>query len=356
MKKILYAFTITFLLSCSNQRETKIEIIKEFPHSISITHQQINTPPLLFSIGEMQILDSVLVAFDTKSVYFFKIFKLPNFNYIGEYITKGRGPEEEINIDPFFNKLSGNKFIYKSLNTVKFACFNLNENKLEIIKTIQLPSELLDFSHIFTFHDSIIGGWIYNQLAEKEFVVFSTKEKTMDEFGPVYSNIVDNIPINTRASIFSKVITVKPDNLRIAVVYDKFQMLRIIDNKGILIKEIRFENSTQLPDGMFKGNVRGIDSNKIILHYQRIQSTNKYIYALYSGKSQADFINIEGATDIGTEIHVWNWDGVPIVKIRLDKECSSFAVDPNDKFGISSSVYDIDKLYFYDFDELKNIL
>jgi hypothetical protein len=73
-----------------------------------------------------------------------------------------------------------------------------------------------------------------------------------------------------------------------------------------------------------------------------------YIYALYGGFSVADYFK-EGETphvfDWSGEIHIWKWDGTPVMKLILDRPVFAFDVTPDNKKIIATSVVDVDKLF-----------
>lgn len=60
--------------------------------------------------------------------------------------------------------------------------------------------------------------------------------------------------------------------------------------------------------------------------YQDITVTEKYIYALYSGKEKA-----EDRFYFGDQVLVFNWKGKPIVQFNLDNEVSNITVDASDQ-------------------------
>jgi hypothetical protein len=53
--------------------------------------------------------------------------------------------------------------------------------------------------------------------------------------------------------------------------------------------------------------------------------TNRYIYLLYSGG-----FNVESNLDQSNVLHVFDWNGNPIKKIRLTQKISAFTISSND--------------------------
>jgi len=49
--------------------------------------------------------------------------------------------------------------------------------------------------------------------------------------------------------------------------------------------------------------------------------------------------------DVANEIHVWDWEGNPILKLILDRSIFSFDVTPDNKQLIALSIEDVDKLF-----------
>ena len=56
----------------------------------------IETPPVLFSVMGIEMLDSVLITCDLQYETIFRVFKLPTFKYLGGFIGRGNGPNQEI--------------------------------------------------------------------------------------------------------------------------------------------------------------------------------------------------------------------------------------------------------------------
>ncbi len=352
MKKIIYLSFLLFLITCSVPSDNKPFVFNDFPNTIHLKSEDIVTPPILYYVGQMIATDSLLIIFDMKAKNYITAFKLNNFQYFGSFLGRGRGPEEETQIDPFIHPTSDNSFIYSSFHAIKEIRINLQKNILETLKEIRLPSSITGFSHLFVLNDSLYYGWDIYQEGTQEFIAYNPNSHEASEFGPKYPNIIKEIPKTRMTSIYTKCVTVKPDRLLFASAYDKFKMIRIYNNDGSLYSEIHYGEIMNLPREIVIGDLNNIDLDKVIVYYQRIYSTDKYIYALYSGKSMVDIQN-SGKPDICNEIHVWNWEGKPVAKIILDRNVSSFVVSSNNQYIVCSSQEDINKLYKYKIDMLR---
>lgn len=351
--KFLITFVLLATLFISCVKEEKI-VFSKFPREIKLVHKEITTPNVLFMVGEMELLDSALIILNLKDDKFFQIFTFPDLKYLGGFIEKGRGPNEEVSINPYIRHVSGNKLMFKTLVAVKIAQLNMNIRKLNIIKTIHIPGELININHPFII-DNILYGYNVSRKTNKEFVGYEQATNSIFDFGPSYPKVGKKIPSKFRNNIFAKAITVKPDQSSFASVYDLFPLLRIYSRNGNLVKETYYNNGQIFPSAVMSHPTQE-EANKVMQNYRKIKASNQYIYALYNGKTIGES-NIEfnkdglgGLRDISNEIHVWDWNGNPIMKILLDKEIFSFCITPDDKSIICTSINNLNTLFKYDID------
>lgn len=346
-----YIFLLSCLLINCTNKNILIEFEK-FPKEMVLNSKEIIAPDIFFMTSDMVVSDSFLIALDIKSDKFFHVFKLPEFNYLGGFIGRGNGPGEEFMIMPFFMILKDNNFMYQTINSVKIVKFNYLENKIEIIKKINLPDELLDLMASFMLNDCIYG-YVYYRESNNEFLEYNTKNNNVSDFGPEFPEVEREIPLEKRLILFNKITTVKPDKSLFASVYDKFPIMRIYSKEGSLIKETRYKNRQIFPKALIETNPLESDKKKIMQNYRNIKSTNKYIYALYLGKTSEEIDKGgESADEFSNEIHVWDWEGNPIAKIVLDQKIFSCSISPDDSFIIATSMNYQNKLFKYSLDAL----
>ena len=344
MRELLSIVLLATLVSCSNDTRNTYKTFKKFPKEINLSHEEIRIPPVSSFVVEMILTDNYLIALDLKADTFFHVYKVPSFNYLGGFIPKGKGPGKEILINPYFKNIMGNKFQYQTMNEIKIASFNNDCTEIRILEEIALPAELADIDHVFMLNDQLYGLKTIGK-SKKEFVGYNPKNKSIFEYGPSFPHLNEKVP-DQRYPIFAKVIVVKPDKSLFASVYDKFPILRIYKSKdGSLKKEVRLENNQRFPFGLIRNNPSEADIDSLMQNYRKIKATDRYIYALYIGKKMDN--DITEMDDFSNEIHVWDWEGNPIMKITLDKKIFSFCISPDDKYLICSSINDLNKMYKY---------
>lgn len=348
MKNINIILIITLVLtSCNKDESSEFKVFNKFNTVSNLECKIIKTPSVLYYIGEMIMLDSVLITLDMKADTILRIFKLPTCRYLGGAIRKGRGPNEEIMIFPDIKKIENNRFIYRSINAIKIASYNKDYGKIKIAKVHFLPGELMDLFQITMLGNKFIG---YNALKsnEQDFILYNPDTKSNKGFGPLFPNVNKKIPVSKRSMLFTKLIEKKPDNSLIVSAYDKFPIIRIYNNNGELNTEIRFNNQQDFPYSMVKTNPTQTEMLNMTMNYTKLKVTNKYIYALYIGKTLKEMnANERHTDDYSNEIHVFDWNGKPVRKILLDQYIFSFCITPNDDYLIASSLNSINKLYQY---------
>jgi len=342
-KLSIFLISIFILISCSPDTNEKhyVQTFNDFPITTNLFHEKITTDSILYSVGGLLLLDSVLISVDFKADTFFQVFKLPSFTHIGGYITKGPGPDEEIIMDPFIGRISNNEFMYKGLSSIKFIKYN-NTNNFEITTRINLPDNLVEVWAPIKLGDTIISNKAFS-LTEKEYIGYNIENKKQFDFGSNYPFINKKIDPNLKAIVFAKANAVKPDGTAFACVYDKFPILRIYTNSGELKKEIRFNNGQSFPYALIDKNPSEYSLKEVMQDYRFIKSSNDYIYASYVGKNANELP--DGLHYFSNEIHVWNWDGEPIKRIILDENIFAFEVDSHDNYIIATSLLNINTFY-----------
>lgn len=334
-----------FFTSCMRNKE--VTTITQFPKVEKLSHKMIRTPNILYTPTGLLLLDSAVIVQDLKSDTIFRVFEFPSFAYIGGFVKRGGGPDEEIFVDPFMQRLANNQFMFRNITGVKILKYNPSTDSINTVKDIKFDTELTDLFHVFALNNRIIG--VKADIATpKEFISYDPQTKRIDDFGDYYPIVDENIEFTDKDKIqlFAKANTVKPDGTAFASVYDKFPILRIFSNTGKLKKDLRLDNNQRFPYALIKQEPTLDEVNEMMQNYRIIKSTNHFIYALYIGQ-KTKYLS-PGLNDFSNIIHVWDWDGNPIMELNLDRRIFTFDVSHNNKFLICSSLEQIDALYKYE--------
>ncbi len=330
---IVFLFSIVLLGSCHSPSKT--EFI-EFPVSKTLTLEEFDVSDMLAIPGEITIYKDMVVVWNQETDWFFKIYSLENFDYLGSLIRRGRGPEEEIEISPFIKTIGEDTILYQGSSTVnKARILKLQEDLyLEVLEEYTLPDEMYDDTDIFMVNNNLYASYGMRHFT-RDFQGFSPQTGKLFEGG-------DMLPLNKpqffspdELFVLTKHTTVKPDNKYLATAYALLPVIRIYDaESGQLYSEMYMADASK--NKQILTNDSPIKEG-LINYYFRIKSTNEFIYALYSGK-------LAGLPEF-SEIHIWDWEGNPILHLELEKPFISFDVTADNRFIVASSLFETDKLF-----------
>jgi hypothetical protein len=159
------------------------------------------------------------------------------------------------------------------------------------------------------------------------------------DFYPLSPNPYDHLLSKT---IFPANIAIKPDKSKFVLCYQFYKCLSIITINNLSEPLFLKFNDTPFP----KFNVNNIDIEDLEqqpLQYVDIYTTDKYIYALYAGKTFEDLIHRTS----GMSIHIFKWDGTAHGSLNLDGVINTFCVDEKHGFiyGIDPTEEENSKIY-----------
>lgn len=344
MRNIILLLMFSLILSNCTKKETDFEVFSEFSQELTVEGAKIDLKPGVSFPVELEMLDSVFVLINLDGDYFFDMYSNSNFTYINSVLSKGKGPNEEVFVEPYVKYIQDNIFMYSNSYSVKIVEYLMKEKSLLSRKKYNLTGELFDLQDAFLIDDKIIGH-IMDKSTNREFVEFNVNTHKITDFGsefPYYKEI----PNSKNNTIFQKISAIKPDKEKIATVYGSFPILKIHSSEGELIKEVRYLNNQDFPDALVDDNPSEEKMQSLVRCYAKIEVTDNYIYALYSGRKRGDVQS--GLIDIANVIHVWDWNGKPIKKIILNRDLFSFCVAKNDSYLICSSINEPDFIYKYE--------
>ncbi|MBN2833333.1 MAG: hypothetical protein JXR48_00045 [Candidatus Delongbacteria bacterium] len=344
MKNIILLLMVLLILSNCTKKETDFEVFSKFSQELTVDGTKIDLKPGISFPVELEMLDSVFVLINLDGDYFFDLYSNINFTFINNVLPKGKGPNEEIFVEPYVKYIKDNIFLYSNSYSVNIVEYLMKEKSLLSLKKYKLTGELFDLQDAFIIGDNIIGHFI-DKSTSREFVEYNVNTHKVTDFGsefPYYKEI----PNSKNNTIFQKISAVKPDKEKIATVYGFFPILKIHSSDGELIKEVRYLNNQSFPDALVDDNPSEEKRRSLERCYAKIEVTDNYIYALYSGRKSGDVQS--GLNDISNVIHVWDWNGNPIKKIILNRDLFSFCVAKDDSYLICSSLNEPDFIYKYE--------
>ena len=337
---------VLFFNSCNKQPE------KNYADFSSVKNIHFNEHTISAILGmsmDMVVMDDLIIILDAQTDNFFHVFSKDDFNYLGNAVKQGNGPNEETIIHPYFKNCGKDKILYQCDDALKIAEVNSSNNRFDFDthKKYDLPTSMQDDADFFLINNNIFSST--SQLpASKDYFVLNTETNDISEWGESIPLTNKNINPNFIPMINQKLSTVNSKDNLIASVFNMLPILRIYSLEDeSLITQLQMTDATNNQQ-IFLNDEKSNKSKELINYYHRIKSTNDYIYALYGGFSVSDHFK-EGETphvfDFSREIHIWKWDGTPVMKLKLDRPVFSFDVTRDNKRIIATSVVDVDKLF-----------
>ncbi len=349
MDKLFLFFSFLFLIAINSCSTSPVTGHADFATEKSMPFKEHNISALMGMPMDMLILSDLIVVLDSQTDNFFHVFSIEDFNYRGSFISKGHGPGEEIFIHPYFKAYSDNEFYYQAAEKLKIALVNKDDDSINIIVEDEyiLPTSSLSDIDFFII-DELIFSSNSPRASLKDYFVINNETDEVSEWGepaPLSNAKINPLLLQT---VNQKLSTVNKQNNCIASVYNVLPLLRIYSLESEkLICELQ---SSTASDNLIVLRTTEVkkEVGDLINYYHRIKSTDEYIYALYGGFSVSSYFQ-ENETphlfDFSNEIHIWKWDGTPIMKLKLERSVFAFDVSPDNKKIIATSVVDVDKFF-----------
>lgn len=334
-----------FLSSCSNTFD-HTRTIHALPLEDTLQSKIISLKPkveLLKPIQLENIDNKYLVVIDQTQEDVFQVFKLPELKYLYSWGRMGRGPDEfslasfqTINIRN--NQLG---IYFPGLRLMKF--YSITDTTLDLAKKFSLSyqKQRMPLNNLQRLNDSVyvaLYGLALN--TNIEFVALTPNEsKPLFTFG-VYPKSKLEGP--KRVQAYRKATVAKPDGSKFAAFYFHHNKFKIFHYNGSLIKKINIVDS-YIP---VKNKPRGF------IYRAVLYANNNYIYVLAPYATKQDLLN--NPKEFKPTVEIWNWEGEPISRFKLDKLIHQFTVSEkyNKLYGIS--VYETQEIYEYDLTSMLN--
>lgn len=339
--------TIILLFSCK-ENKIKNKTIDSLKKQYHLTGNKLNiNPDKLNSTGKLILVEkeNCIVKENNRGEYMLEKIYYEKDSL--EYLAKiGNGPNEYLQAR-LIGKTEEQTYDIIDIKTNKVITYNLSDS---IIKFIKLEKFTLD---AIRTKDGYIATGCFEDVDKNEhsrFSTFNSSGEFVKSFGEFPDDGIDS-PKSSKLLAYQGRYTYN----------SLFNRFAYISRAGIIfeIYQLDKENPTLLKyyHEIFPSYFNNSRGNKIqathkedqIFGYTDICSTDKCIYALYSGKKTHEYKkeSIEAA-ERSKEIHVFNWDGEKICSYNTDVELLNIAVSSNDEKIIATAWEDDYILYSFE--------
>ena len=326
---IVYAIFCMFFISCKQMDENRYT---NFQYSSSLSSSTINVDSLYLRYPfRIKHRDSIALILDLHHPeYFYHLFSYPEFKHKYSFGRRGEAPTDILSAENFrflsdegMYGLDANKHL---LTNVSFE----NDSETVLNKEIALDKDIIRALDFVVYNDSCFIIPDYSGKYRFHFV--DSYGKIKKSYGKIPSSKHKNGNI-ALAQAWRSFIDYNPNN----------QILAMVTQLGEVLEIYNLKDNTHTvkigPHGEpeFKtGNEMAIPSG--IMGFSDIQVTDKYIYAVFHGRSFKEIAKQSpNAMDGGKFIYVFSITGEPMYKYTLDHHI--YGIDVNEE---TKSIYAVD--------------
>jgi|GEM_PF-1782396 hypothetical protein len=316
-KSYFCIFIAILLLGCRGPEQDPLAFIPPvFPETVEVTPAYLETDMISSQPIDMHIRDTAILIISYDGKYLLQAIDKRSGKHISGMIHRGRGPGE----------MSGIQTL-SVLGDAIYA-YSIMEAKMQIYHSFSdyaaaQPDSVIYFGNrsvgaILPFKDRYVG---WSRSIEKRYITFD-KDGVETSAYSKYPELPGVSDMHTIRSIWwpSQLLRVKPDQSKFVVSRCRGAMLEIFSLAGdtiSLLKEKRFYPPKVKV--LERGEVESLPEEILGLTYAA--TTDKYIYAVFQGKSTFD-------TSVSDNwVYVFNWEGEPVRSYKVKGGVARIAFD-----------------------------
>lgn len=312
------------------------------------------TKPILMHPVNMVSNDSLLIVFNFGTDTLFRVFSLPDCDYLGWFGMNGRGPREFLMANSSGIRFYPGGLQIADLRKIYFIGLpqrDIHDNYI-LQRFINIPGELMAFNHIFELDTNFVCGINQTRKSPLSVDYFNPGTNEISSFVD-YPDFGIEVPENVKRSVYNYTVDLKPDKQLFALAYSFSPLLRISNKEGSTIHEIYINGLQKQIDFQNLGKKEGNLLNGIV-YYTYIKATDRYIYLMYEPQKGERVSEHEyHMKPIGEkELHVFDWNGKPVARMTLKNGTRSFTPTPDDRYLYCTNDYAIDKIYRYQLNKI----
>ena len=353
-KYFISAFLFSLVLSGCTEKAFKGDLV-----SFKSVESEKTVKPEIYEMKDSHIplfavSDTIVLFYNSMAEGFsFSAFNLESGKLLGKFFPCGHGHGEYVTVSPvfqIFEEKGQKKTLIQAPNEDYVMIWNITKS-LETGSTVCEKTTKYGYDEnmpVSVFHCEIVDddkvltyrGGIHNpKTGEVTAPIWQTwsydgSKHLMDIslFRPIKNDDPNVMP----ESFFAGAASVKPDRTKFVEAMLYLPQITIVDvksgkGKGFLMKDLD------------DYSIFSTDMSGASYYYRDVQSSDDFIFALWSGKQIKEYKMEEGMD----EVHVFDWDGNMIKKIRLSEPVQKIFLDTkrNVLYGCNAEG---DRLYRYE--------
>lgn len=316
-------FLAFFSLSCNKENNKNFITEDDFKEEIFLKSEPVKGIDQLMP-ALISIVDSMIVVTDyveNPRIHFYNknsLEKIQKLGFIGEGPNEFSAPEWNGQI---LKDKDGSRFVY--IYEFGYGIYHqiflddIFSDKISKKKEFYLPPEVMNALNVFFINDSLYG----ENTNSKDVKYFKTKigdSQNFERLGKLNSeDILNRVPIEDRVNL-DRSYTVKAKNNNLFVSgYLRFNKIVIQDQNFREIKVLIYGSKLKGPE------TADFTSRENVYYFRRPFGGKELFYVPYVGVANKE-------TTAGTEIHVYDYSGNPLVKFLTDVPIIEITVDEED--------------------------
>ncbi|NDW11632.1 hypothetical protein D0T50_01860 [Bacteroides sp. 214] len=306
----------------------------EFPETIQLRSQTIELDTAVFRYPfRIRIAGDRAIVMDLHNIdYYFHLFTYPEFKHLSAFGKRGNAPREMLSAENF--RIQGDAVWALDANKRELSEFRFNTSRDSVILTQQITLEEKFLRPL----DFAITGELFiipDYSGKKRLNQADHAGKMVNQIGTIPSKNVNNSKLQNPAlaQAWRSFIDYNPANHTIAAVTQLGEVLEILhlnDTTHITLEgfggepEFRLSDNYAVPTG--------------IMGFSDIQITERYIYAVFHGRTFKEMSQQKEHIDGGKYVYVFTLTGEPVRKYVLDAFIYGIYVDEAEGIMLATDV------------------
>ncbi len=246
------------------------------------------------------------------------IYDLIDNKEINSILEIGNGPNEFSDIISYSH--SSDKIAIYEKNIFRYSIVDiLNDSVINIKRYPKLNTDI----------STLVGNdqfYITSGYFKQRFNLYDIKKKSTFQFGE-YPEIIEPLTQNAKGMFFQGFGVLNSNKNLYVFATNSIPIVDFYKLDGLepeLIKRVEYDSELDFKDLSSDNSIKIQYNNDHQFGFRSITSSDKHILILYSGKTQATDGNLYSS---GNEIHVFNFEGDLLKKLKFDIPLNVIRVD-----------------------------
>lgn len=324
MKQLFYLLlSITTISSCNISSKKE-----DFPKTLTLTGERWFIGDSLGKAFSIEMVGNKLLVHDEHTKTLFTAIDLKKPYQAYHFGTRGGGPDELMNPGAVIAEQNAFKvFDFGKMSFLKYDLDSIVAKKTNPKKLFQIEeSYILSAIEIPPYY--IASGFFPDK---KRLLVLDAGGENVATTGnyPVNEETYTNTPSQVLGLAYQSQICKEPNGNRFALATRYGGIIQFFEWNAAQKQAEEIHRVEYFSPEFATENIGGtpnfLPTKKTRWGYLSVTATDKYVFALYSGKIQSP----ENAFYAGNIVHIYDWEGKPISMLQLDYNVTSITIKEN---------------------------